>query len=188
MKVANQAHKLLVLELLANAFDDNLSVNYIVKQDEERKTRVWALMDYSFEICLKYGQVYLSEDEKSCALVLFPELKKTSFWTIKKDIQLIFQAIGISGIPKALKREGLIKKAQWKGGQIYLWFIAVDPKDQGKGIGAALIQGILNKAGQEHKKVCLETSTIKNIPWYQKNGFEIYQEIDFGFPLYFLKN
>nr|WP_294897567.1 hypothetical protein [uncultured Pedobacter sp.] len=67
-----------------SAFDENLSVNYIVKKDKHRVERIKVLMDYSFDMCRRYGEVYLSEDENACALVLFPDLKKDNLWTISK--------------------------------------------------------------------------------------------------------
>ncbi len=188
MKEATLADKKKIVHILTKAFDDNSSVNYMVKQDEKRIERIKFLMNYSFDMCNKYGKVYLSEDENACALVLFPELKKDNFWTIGKDIKLIAKSIGFSNIFKALKRESLIKQAQLKDNVYYLWFIGVDPSNQNKGLGSELLNGLVNEAKQMGRTVCLETSTKKNIPWYQKNGFEIYNNVDLGYELSFLKN
>jgi len=47
---ANPNDRALVVNLLAQSFDDNQSVNYIVKQDDKRIQRIRVLMDYSFAI------------------------------------------------------------------------------------------------------------------------------------------
>ncbi len=188
MKEATLADKIKIVDILANAFDDNSSVNYIVKQDTKRIERIKSLMDYSFEMCAKYGKVYLSKDERACGLVLFPELKKNDFWTIRKDIELIAKSIGFSNISKALKRESKIKEAQIKGDIYYLWFVGVDPSNQNRGLGSELLSMLLNQAEQMGRTVCLETSTARNIPWYQKNGFKVYDKINLGYELFFLKN
>nr|WP_294897164.1 GNAT family N-acetyltransferase [uncultured Pedobacter sp.] len=188
MKKVTAEAKQKVVNILTKAFDENLSVNYIVKQDENRIQRIQSLMDYSFDMCNKYGEVYLSEDENACALVLFPELKKDNLWTISRDIKLIAKSIGFSNILKALKRESLIKQAQLKDEVYYLWFIGVDPANQNGRLGTDLLNGLVNKAKQMGRTVCLETSTERNIPWYQKNGFEVYNKIDLGYELSFLKN
>lgn len=188
MKRVTAEAKPKIVSILTKAFDDNLSVNYIVKQDESRIERIKALMDYSFDMCNKYGEVYISEDENACALVLFPELKKDNLWTINRDIKLITKSIGFSNILKALKRESLIKKAQLKDNIYYLWFIGVDTANQNQGIGSELLNGLVNEAKQMGRTVCLETSTERNIPWYKKNGFEIYNKVDLGYELSFLKN
>ena len=35
--------------------------------------------------------------------------------------------------------------------------------------------------------VCLETSTLKNLLWYERFGFEIYNQPELGCILFFLK-
>jgi ribosomal protein S18 acetylase RimI-like enzyme len=69
----------------------------------------------------------------------------------------------------------------------YLWFIGVDRNEQNKEIGSALIKEVIEDAHFKQKPVYLETSTLKNIPWYEKFGFQIYNELDLGYSLFFLK-
>jgi len=35
--------------------------------------------------------------------------------------------------------------------------------------------------------VYLETSTLKNMPWYKRMGFEVYDEVELSYTLFFLK-
>ena len=93
---ADKNQKSLVIEILTNSFDNNQSVNYIVKQDIKRKERITSLMDYSFEICYMFGAIYLSDDQKACALVLYPERKVFSFRSLLLDIQLVLNVIGLA--------------------------------------------------------------------------------------------
>src|SRR5687768_14496653 len=109
---ANYSDKELVVDLLTKSFESNQSVNYIVKQDKERLGRVRYLMDYSFEICYLFGEVFLSEDKKACALVLYPDKKKTTFKTVLLDVKLILNTVGLNNIKKTLARENIIKNIQ----------------------------------------------------------------------------
>ena len=61
------------------------------------------------------------------------------------------------------------------------------PLWQGKGKGTQILQELLDLAALENRLVYLETSTLKNLPWYQKMGFTIYEKLDLGYTLYFLK-
>lgn len=187
MERANVKQKNLIVGLLVAAFQENLSVNFIVRQDEKRLKRIAALMDYSFEMCHHFGDVWITEHEDGCALVLYPHLKKFSLLGVWLDIKLIFLAIGISGIFKALKREDLIKMIKPKTPMAYLWFIGVDPKAQHAGQGSQLLSEIIVSAEKNHLPLYLETSTIINLPWYKKFSFEIYDQLDLGYTLYFLK-
>lgn len=67
MKNADYKDKSLISDILTNSFDSNQSVNYIVKQDGKRFKRIRALMDYSFEVCYLFGDVFLSDDRKKPA-------------------------------------------------------------------------------------------------------------------------
>lgn len=187
MTRANRTDKNLVVDILTKSFDDNQSVNYIVQQDSKRPERIRALMDYSFEVCHSFGEVFLSDDRKACALVLFPDQKRTSLKSILLDVKLILSCVGISNIKKALTRESKIKNLQPKGLMYYLWFIGVDPQHQNAGAGTKLLNEVIEDAKIHKRSIYLETSTLKNIPWYKKFGFDIYNELDLGYNLFFLK-
>jgi ribosomal protein S18 acetylase RimI-like enzyme len=187
MTRANVKQKNLIVGMLVTTFKDNQSVNFIVRQDEKRLKRIAALMDYSFEMCYHFGDVWLTGRQDGCALTLYPHLKKFSLLAIWLDIKLIFQAIGITGIFKALKRERLIKKIQHKKPMAYLWFIGVEPSAQHTGRGSQLLEEIIELATKNELPVYLETSTLANLPWYKKFSFEIYNQLDMGYTLFFLK-
>lgn len=176
-----------IIDILTQSFDSNKSVNYIISQDSKRERRIRSLMRYSFKMCYSFGNVFLSDDKKACALILLPENKRTTLRSIWWNVRLIFACIGIANIGKAMTREAKIKAKQPKQPLCYLWFIGVSPKAQGKGIGSLLLREILAENKFDGRVVCLETSTLRNLPWYEKFGFKIYDKIDLGYELFFLK-
>lgn len=188
MRKAEAADKNLIIDILSRSFETNQSVNYIIKQGPARAKAIRALMDYSFEVCSLFGDVWLSDDRKACALVLYPQQKRTSLKAIVLDIKLIINAVGLSGVKKALNRESRIKAKQPKESMAYLWFIGVEPAEQHKGIGSKLLQELLKDAQTKALPVFLETSTEKNLPWYERFGFKIYDQLQLTYTLYFLSN
>ena len=64
MRKANNEDKPLVIDILTQSFESNQSVNYVVQQDGKRINRIRALMDYSFEVCKLFGDVFISDDKK----------------------------------------------------------------------------------------------------------------------------
>ena len=185
---ATYTDKQLVIDILSSSFEDNKSVNYIVTQDGARMKRIRQLMNYSFCICYRYGEVLFSEDKKAVALILYPEKQKSTFSTILLNIKLIACAIGLKGLKRVLRRESEIKKAHPSGLITYLWFIGVMPSEQNKGAGTFLLKEILKKSKAHGRSVILETSTERNIPWYHKNGLTTYKELDFGYKLFCMKS
>lgn len=187
MRRANSRDKELIIDILTQSFESNQSVNYIVRQDAKRTERIRALMDYSFEVCSLFGDVFMSDDNKACALIIYPDKKKATLRAAWLDVKLIVRCIGAGNIRKALGREALIKKIQPKEKMTYLWFIGVGLTDQNKGLGSGLLQSIIKHSNQNNRPIYLETSTVRNLPWYGKFGFEVYNEQDLGYRLYFLK-
>jgi ribosomal protein S18 acetylase RimI-like enzyme len=85
-----------------------------------------------------------------------------------------------------LDRESKIKKFHPKE-FIYLWYVGVEPTDQGKGIGSSLLQDIINLSNKRKLPIYLETSTERNLPLYERFKFEKYQELNFNYTLYLYK-
>lgn len=68
----------------------------------------------------------------------------------------------------------------------YLPLIGVDPIQQGKGLGTALMRHALSRCDRERTLAYLESSNAKNIPLYEREGFERIGTIQAGTwpPLY----
>ena len=184
---ANRNDKKIVIDILSQAFDTNQSINYIIPQDKKRKQRIEKLMAYSFDVCHEFGDVLLSDDRKACALILYPDKKKTTLNSILWDVNFAFSCVGVSGLKRVLDREAKIKSFHPKEPFSYLWFIGVDQKFQNKGIGSDLLEKIIADSKSQNRLIYLETSTLKNVPWYEKNGFEIFNELDFTYRLFMLR-
>lgn len=187
MKKADIGHQRLVVDLLCQSFRDNLSVNYILNKSGDKTKRLKNLMDYSFKVCHAFGDVFLSDDHKACALVLYPEQKTSTLKSILLDINFILRVAGLRNIFKIMNREKAIKSNYPDHPIYYLWFIGVSIEDQHKGIGSGLLREIIADADQKGRPVYLETSTVKNLPWYQKFGFSVYNKLEFGYTLFLFK-
>jgi ribosomal protein S18 acetylase RimI-like enzyme len=62
----------------------------------------------------------------------------------------------------------------------YLPMIGVDPDEQGKGYGAALLEYALHQCGIEGYLAYLESSNPRNVPLYERHGFRVIGEIQHG--------
>lgn len=187
MKRVSVDKKNLVIDILSEAFNENLSVNYVVKQDSQRKSRIRGLMDYSFNICNAFGEIWLSDDEQACALILFSDKKRTNLNSIIWDIRLALSVIGVNRIRKVLQRESKIKIFHPQKPFTYLWFIGVRSALQNKGRGSDLLNEIIQQSQQKKRSIYLETSVERNLLWYKSKGFEIYQQLESTYKLFLLR-
>lgn len=62
----------------------------------------------------------------------------------------------------------------------YLPLIGTDPTRQGEGIGSALMRHALARCDRDGVAAYLESSNPRNIPLYQRHGFEILGTIQIG--------
>jgi GNAT superfamily N-acetyltransferase len=59
----------------------------------------------------------------------------------------------------------------------YLGVLGTSPARQGKGVGSALLQPVLNRCDEEGVPAYLESSKESNVPFYRRHGFERTGEI-----------
>ncbi len=187
MKRAVAHQKTLIVDILSKSFDDNKSVNYVVKQDAKRKERIGGLMEYSFNVCHAFGEVWISDDEQACALILLPDRKQTTLNALLWDAKLALSVIGFNRVGTVLGRETKIKSFHPKEPFSYLWFIGVKPELQNRGKGSLLLDEIIQESQRSKRPIYLETSVERNLPWYQNHGFEIFHSLNLTYTLYLLR-
>ena len=62
----------------------------------------------------------------------------------------------------------------------YLPLIGADPAHQGEGLGEALMAHALARCDRDHAPAYLESSNPRNIPFYERHGFETLGAIQVG--------
>src|SRR5688572_17765762 len=95
---ATASDKPLMLDILCASFDDNKSVNAVVRQDRHRLQRIRGLMDYSYKYCNAFGEVWLSDNRQACAMLMFPDQKCINIQTLGWDLKLAINVIGFTQI------------------------------------------------------------------------------------------
>lgn len=184
---ANILDKKLIVKLLHDSFIDIKipnSINYTIKSDKNRSRRMIALMDYQFDMALKYGAIFLNDEKTACILYIH----KIHFNVINLiwNFKLVINCIGFNNVFKTLKRERLLNKQHPKIPFKHLWLMAVSPDLQGKGVGSEILQETLKH--YKNNLVYVETTTDDNVKFYKKNGFSIFnQTLELDYPLYFMK-
>jgi GNAT superfamily N-acetyltransferase len=63
----------------------------------------------------------------------------------------------------------------------YLYAIGVEPRQQGRGLGATLLAPVLERCDHEGLPAYLESSNDENLPFYERHGFEVIES--FRLPL-----
>ena len=123
-----------------------------------------------------HGSAYYIDGYTGAALWLPPDvhpdenalialLQRTVSDQIQKDVFAVFEQMG----------RYHPNEPHW-----YLPLMGVDPSQQSKGFGSALLQHILIQFDRNNKLAYLESSNPRNIPLYKRHGFELLGTIQTG--------
>ena len=70
-----------------------------------------------------------------------------------------------------------IERAHPPGPHYYLAGLGTDPTHQGTGVGSAVLGPVLARCDQEGIGAYLESSKERNVPFYNRHGFEVTREL-----------
>ena len=78
-----------------------------------------------------------------------------------------------SAVPRGLRYLTAMEKAHPKGELWYLQLLACAPEHQRTGVGAALMEGVLERCDTEGVPSYLETQNEDNLAYYRRFGYEV---------------
>lgn len=167
-------------EVLARAFHTDPLWQYILPDEARRATLLLSSFRLFVRYSLRYGVCYTTANRAGAACWLPPGNTTPTLGRLLR--------VAIHGAPltfgwSALRRyipidrySGALHKQYAPGPHWYLWGLGVDPLYQGQGLGSLLIQPILARADADHSPCYLETMNERNVPFYQKRGFQVMSE------------
>lgn len=123
-----------------------------------------------------HGSAYCAAGDTGAAMWLPPGaspdedkvidlLRSTGHPSIQKDVVAVFEQM----------ERHHPREPHW-----FLPFIGVDPRQQGQGCGAALMQHALIPCDRDRALAYLESSNPKNVPLYERYGFELLGTVQAG--------
>jgi ribosomal protein S18 acetylase RimI-like enzyme len=164
-------------EVMARAFQIDPMLKYLAPDDTRRASLLPSFFGTVVRYCLRYGEVYTTETVDGVACWLPPG---NTMPTIGRMLR-----IGIHVSPLQFGWAGLrrytaladytdaVHRRFAPGQHWYLWALGVDPACQGQGIGGMLMQPVLAHADADGLPCYLETENERNVPFYQKYGFQV---------------
>jgi ribosomal protein S18 acetylase RimI-like enzyme len=164
-----------VAAVLARAFDRDPVANYMLRHD-----RLGSAFGAFFRhAVLPHGEAWLAasaETVDGVALWTPPgKWNAVGFHTLVMGPALL-AAVGAT---RALARAVAAQRVQQRHPQRphwYLFAIGVEPDRQGRGVGSALLRGVLDRCDAAGEAAYLEASTETNVRLYQRHGFGLTEE------------
>jgi ribosomal protein S18 acetylase RimI-like enzyme len=173
-----EAHQLgRACEVMGRAFREDQLLKYLVPDDAERARLAPSFVGKVVRYCSSYGQVHTTPMLEGVACWLPPGGSAPTFTRMLRTGLLTeplkFGWAGFRRFMDMVSYTEKVHKRAVPGPHWYLWGLGVEPSEQGKGIGGALMGPILARAAAEGLPCYLETHNEANVPFYRKHGFEV---------------
>jgi GNAT superfamily N-acetyltransferase len=117
-------------------------------------------------------EVYLTEDGSGGAIWKGIDQWKTPFSTIVRQMPGLTLAFGVTNT-RPWSILGAMEKVHPREPHYYLETLGTRRSAQGKGIGSAVMEGMIERCDREGVPAYLESSNPRNIPFYARHGFVV---------------
>lgn len=176
---ATEADAAAVARSLARSFADDPVVTYFVRDDAGRPRAMQAWFDFAVRrYGLRGNELWMSEDARAVALWLPPPQDVMNMSALEELslVPLLLNVVGVSRLARLNRLRAAVGAHHPTAPHAYLFFLGVDPDCQGQGLGSAILGATLAPLDASGTDAYLESSNIKNVPLYQRHGFEITSE------------
>jgi ribosomal protein S18 acetylase RimI-like enzyme len=175
---ANLSDRAAIIDTLAQAFQDDPAMCWIVPDPEARAKCLPRMFSIIVPLDFASGTVLHSLGHEVATLWRAPGQAETSTWTMMRHAIPLLRAFGFS-LGRAMTIGDAIDAHHPKEFDYsYLHYAAVRPDHQGKGWGGAAIRAGIAQAEAADKPTYLETATLSNVGLYQRLGFQVIEEWD----------
>jgi ribosomal protein S18 acetylase RimI-like enzyme len=174
--VASAADEPRAISTIVLAFTNDPVLRWVYPDSDQYLTHFPGFAKLFDGGAFEHGTAYYSEGFKGAALWLPPGAQQDE----EPLVELLQSSVD------ERRQEDLFAMLEQMGSyhpEEPLWYlplIGVDPAEQGKGHGSALLAHVLAVCDRDHSGAYLENSNPGNTPLYERHGFEVIAEIQVG--------
>jgi GNAT superfamily N-acetyltransferase len=165
-------------ETLALAFAEDPAWAHLLPEPAKRAERLLAFFTAELENLLpEYRQLWIAADGSGAAVWARPGRWRVPF---SRTMRASRHMAGVFGkrLPLALWSQLRFERRHPRTPHWYLNYLGVEPRRQGRGIGAALLAPVLGQCDREATPAHLEASTERNRALYERHGFTLTGSFD----------
>lgn len=161
-----------LVDILSNSFAHDPMFNWVFP-----KSQLYPFFFHMLvrDVYLPRGIVHIEEQGRAAALWLPPEERfelAPRLGLLKFGLKLVLQS-GLRPVWRIHRQGSVFASHHPLEPHYYLQFLGCRQSDQGQGIGAQLLKRGTKLCDERGMPAYLESSNIRNVPLYQRHGFEV---------------
>ncbi len=167
--------------LLAAAFFDYPMFTFYFPRAASRARHLPWYLKNVLRCAVRYGEAWTTPEIAGVLFALPPGHTSLSIPEyVRNGFLFTPLVLGLRNYRRSMQCEAFVDRAQKDvmAGRphYYLWGVAVDPAEQGKGVADALMRAFLERTDAKGVPVYLETHDGGNVRYYERYGFELMHE------------
>jgi len=166
-----------VNKALSAAFYDDPVFRWITPDDDRRQRTISRYFDAFIAAVRPHDEIYTTDPAGVGAALWVP----AGYPPVAEDDAEEFgdwlETIAGEDAPRLFELVELMEAAHPHEPHHYLWFVAVAPDTQSRGIGSKLMAPVLARCDAEGTPAYLEATSARNAELYVRHGFEVIGEI-----------
>jgi len=158
-------------QVLTRAFHDDPLVCWVFDRQAQRERSLVRFFRWWVGRLIDQDVTWTTDDAAGAAVWALPGQWRSS---PVQELRLAASvATGVRHPVSAIRGITRVENKHPKGPHMYLAMLGVDPSQQGRGLGSALITPGLEMCDEERWPAYLETAKERNVDFYGRLGFEV---------------
>jgi GNAT superfamily N-acetyltransferase len=183
IRPATAADRAKLADSLASAFSDDPLFRWVAGgvQNTVLEPKARIIFDTFLKLDLERSEhlVFTDDDGVGVAIWKAPNKWKMPTGAMFRSLPAMLRAFGTKA-PRMIGAFNAIEKVHPKEEHYYLEVLGTRQDVQSKGVGSAVILSMLDRCDTEGMPAYLESSNVRNVPFYFRHGFEKTGEIVVG--------
>lgn len=168
---------------LTRAFHADPLFEWVFPDEEARANGLRPLFRIFLRYARKRGHVDVAAQARAAAIWMPPGRTVTMGGMLVSGMMALPFQVGFGTFAKLAGAMDVMEKIHKRYAPEPHWYLAglgVAPEFQGQGLGSALVRPVLERADRERAPCYLETSAERNLPFYERLGFEVVEATHVG--------
>ncbi len=165
-------------EVLTRAFLDDPVAAWAYPPERLRPRALERFQERRLRQLIVHEEVWTTSDLSCAALWAPPEHWHSSLFETAQLLPAFAHPRLLARVPLvALGWERLERAHARQPPHFYLAVLGTDPAAQGRGLGSAVLQGVLEQCDRDGVAAYLESSKERNVDFYSRHGFRVLEQI-----------